>query len=83
MTFIAVFAVAFLALSPLPMVMEVNGRRRKIYVGMCVESGTEHIKKPVLRDAKCQKRGSWRRSGKCFPDLSLAVYARKRLKQPK
>jgi hypothetical protein len=77
MTFVAVFAVAFLALSPLPMVMEVNGRRRKIYVGMCVESGTERIKKPVSRDAKCQKRGSWKGSGKCFPDLSLAVYARK------
>jgi hypothetical protein len=71
------------SLSPLPMVMEVNGRRRKICVGMCVESGTERVKKPVSRDAKCQKRGSWRRSGKCFLDLLLAVYARKLLKQPK
>jgi hypothetical protein len=60
MTFVAVFAVAFLALSPLPMVMEVNGRRRKTYVGMCVESGTEHI------NAKCQKKGVGEGLGNVF-----------------
>jgi hypothetical protein len=45
-----------------------------------VETGTEYTNILCLCDDKCLKRECWRGSGKCFPDLSLAVWVKPLLK---